>query len=89
MTQMAFTVRSWPHTRFADEVDISVQIAVGDEPLKTRQVATLRGVECDYLNTIVGEIASSYMYGERPKDVSRAFVDVVRLAREHGAAHQP
>lgn len=87
MTAYALVVRSFPHTKFPDEVDVSLQIAVGDGPLKTRQVVTLRGVECDYLDTLATETVSAYMYGETPADVARAMSDVRKQARAHGLAH--
>jgi len=88
MTALAVVVRSFPHTNFPDEVDVSVQVARGDGPLKTRTVVTLRGVECDFLDTMVTEAVSAYMYGEKPQDVARAVSDVKKMARAHGASHQ-
>lgn len=88
MTQFAIVIRSFPHTKFPDQVDISVQVAVGDNPLKTRTVITLQGVECDFLDTLVTEATSAYMYGAKPQEVARAALDVRKQAREHGHSHQ-
>lgn len=87
MTGFGLTIRSYPHTKFSDEVDVSLAVATGDGPLKTRTVVSLRGLECDYLNTLVSEAASAYMYGEKPQDIVKAALDVRTLARQHAAAH--
>lgn len=87
MTAFSVTIRSYPHTKFPDQVDVSIQVAVGENPLKTRTVITLQGVECDFLNTLVSEAASAYMYGEKPRDVASAALAVRQQARAHGEAH--
>lgn len=88
MTQCVLRIESWPHTKFSDEVRLTVQIGVGGQDPSSAVVAVLKGVEADYLNTLVEDTVSAYMYGETVKDVRQAVNDVWRLARAHGAAHQ-
>lgn len=87
MTGLAILIRSFPHTKYPDEVDVAIQVATGEQPLKTRQVITLRDVERDYLDTLVTETVSTYMYGETVQDVCRAAVTVKKQARAHAMSH--
>lgn len=88
MTAFAVQIRSFPHTAYPDQVDVAIQVGTGESQLKTRQVVTLRGVECDFLDTLVTECTSAYMYGETPQDVAKAASAVKSQARAHGAMHQ-
>lgn len=88
MTALTLKVESWPRTEHPDEVRINVQVATGEGDPSTVTVVVLQGVECDFVNTVVEDATTAYMYGERPKDVRRSVNDVWRLARAHGARHQ-
>lgn len=88
MTRLNLLVESWPHTKFPDHVRLTVQIGEGTGDPASAIVVVLQGVEADFLNTIVEDAVSAYMYGEKPRDVRQAVNDVWRLARAHGASHQ-
>lgn len=88
MTSLSIEIRSYPHTPYPDEVDIEVSIGTGGKPRKTVWAGRWRGYECDYLNTLVEDVASTYMYGETRKDVKSTCAGVAKLARRHATDHQ-
>lgn len=88
MTSLQVHVRSYPHTEHPDEVEVSIAVAVGQEGLKTRHVLTLKGVQCDYLNTLVEDVTNAYMYEEKPAHVVRAAASVHKLAKAHAIQHE-
>jgi len=83
MTSLNLLVRSFPLTPDPEQVVIWVQVGIGSKEAKTRQVVQLQGVERDFLNTLVEEITSTFMYGETPRDVVRAASAVKTLAKRH------
>lgn len=88
MTSLVLTIESFPHTKHADQVRVTVKVGTGGKSATTFDVKEFESLECDYLNTAASEVLSAYMYGERVKDVRRALTDVWRLARAHAGAHQ-
>lgn len=88
MTALRVDIRSWPRTAQPDTVEVTTAVAIGSEPLKARSVVALVGLQRDYLDTLVETAVSTFMYGERPKDVARAIADVHRLARLHAQQHE-
>lgn len=88
MTSFRILVRSFPHTKYPDEVQVLVQVGVRSGPLKTRWAHTFRGLECDYLNTLATEAMTTYMYGECARDVASACQGVAKMAKAHAAAHE-
>lgn len=88
MTSLRITVRSYPHTSFPDQVAVEVAVGNGGKDLKTVTSLGLQGVGCDFLDTLVQEAVSSYMYGETRKDVRRAVLDVYKASKAHEVTHQ-
>lgn len=89
MTALAFEVRSFPRTPDAETVSVLVKVATGATgDLKTRYATTLKGLERDYLDTLVEAATTSYMYEATTRDVVKACAAVKRLARAHAAAHE-
>lgn len=87
MTSLVVTVRGFPHTPDIETCQIFVAVGVGGKDPKTRIVATLTGIERDYVDTLVQDATNAYLYEETPKDVVRAIADVTRLARKHARDH--
>lgn len=70
-----------------DGVNVTVRVAVGQEPLRTVAVASLHGRMSEYLNTLVEEVTSAWHYEGSPRDVARTVASVVKVARKHARAH--
>lgn len=89
MTRLELRIKSFPHTKHPDQVDIEIRCAVGSEAVKTRYVCSLTHNERDYLNTMVTEVTMAYMYGETPRDLCVAAASVRKLARFHEHSTSP
>lgn len=87
MTALTVTIRSWPRTASPDQVYVDVACSTGSGPLKTRASVTFTDLERDYLNTLVEDVVSTYMYGETPRDLARSVASVAKLARAHQRKH--
>lgn len=88
MTGFAFEVRSFPDTPHPDEVTVSVRVGSGAKSPSTVYVCSLRGAQRDYLDTMADAALSTFMYGEKARDVARSCADVLKLARVHAASHE-
>lgn len=87
MTSFAVEVRSFPLTPDAETVSVLVKVGTGtDTSPKTRWASTLKGLERDYLDTLLEAATMAYMYEATPKDVVKACASVKKLARAHAAS---
>lgn len=67
---------------------VHLKVGVGNQEPKSRWVATLVGVEADYLDSLVEGMTHAWQYGEDTRDVVRKAAEIHRLARRHRRAHE-
>lgn len=70
---------------FTDGLDVTVRQVYTDGVTATVWSGRLVGTEVDFLDTLVTEVTSAFMYG-KAGDVARAAVAVNRQAKRHARA---
>ena len=83
MTGIRVGIESLTTTHLHDACQIDIQIQHHNRPWSSIMLFTLEGRECDFVDTVVREATSAWMYGERWQDVVRNVKAVKKLAAAH------